>query len=77
VSWAGDKHARETDNAFKIAVGKTWREWTIWHRHEGYELDSSGSGYGPVAGTFWHGNKYSCFVEDGGISGAAERLLAS
>jgi hypothetical protein len=23
VSWAGDKHARETDNAFKIAVGKT------------------------------------------------------
>jgi hypothetical protein len=28
-------------------------------------MDSSGSGYGPVAGSFKQSNEHSCFIKDG------------
>jgi hypothetical protein len=40
-------------------------------------MDSSGSGYSPMAWSYEHGNESSGFIKCGDISSLAERLLAS
>jgi hypothetical protein len=63
-------------NEYNILVGKPGILSHIWHDYiqlylreteGGYGLDASRSGYGPVAGSFAHGNEPSGSINAGNL----------
>jgi hypothetical protein len=72
MRWEGHAaHMGEMRNVYKILVGKPegrrqfgrprhrWEDNIRMDRVRSCELDSAGSGYGPVAGSYEHGNEPS------------------